>query len=227
MKLILKEVKPEVAGVNSFIFTAEEPMPWKAGQFMHVMLPHEAADDRGTERWFTIASAPYEQTPMITTRLSDPGSTFKKTLKALTPGMSLETDYVDGDFVIEDTSKDYVFLAGGIGITPFHSILKEADHAGQRLKVNLIYANRDANVPYKAELDAFAQKNPSLKLNYITNPQRIDETTVRALVPDLMTPMFYVSGPEPMVKSLQQMLLGMGIPEAHIKIDDFPGYEAE
>jgi ferredoxin-NADP reductase len=228
MKLTLAETKNELPGVVSFIFTPEEPLVWKAGQFMHVMLPHADADDRGAERWFTIASAPFEQRPMITTRIaSDKGSTFKRTLHAMQQGSSVEMDYVDGDFTVEDTTKNYIFIAGGIGITPFHSILKEADHAGVALNVTLIYANRDRHVVYKNELEAFAQKNPNIKIHYITNPARIDEAAVRALVSDLAAPSFYISGPEPMVKSLQEVLIGMSVPAEHIKIDDFPGYPAD
>jgi ferredoxin-NADP reductase len=226
MKLTLRETKQEAPGVVSFIFEPSEPRAWKAGQYMQVMLPHDAADERGAERWFTISSAPYEGRPTITTRF-DPvrSSTFKKTLAAMGPGESLESEYVDGDFTVDDASKQYVFIAGGIGITPFHSILKQADHDGVALDVQLLYANRDGNVIFKDELESFAQKNPRLKIHYITNPARIDEALVRELVPDLRVPLLYLSGPEPMVKSLQQMLVSMGVAPEHIKLDDFPGYE--
>jgi ferredoxin-NADP reductase len=228
MKLTLAETKNEVSDVASFIFTPEEPLVWKAGQFMHVMLPHADSDDRGAERWFTISSAPFEERPMITTRIAtEKGSTFKRALHTMQPGDSVEMDYIDGDFTVEDTTKNYIFIAGGIGITPFHSILKEADHAGVGLNVTLLYANRGENVVYKDELEAFAEKNPNIKIFYITSPARIDEAAVRQYVPDLAAPMFYVSGPEPMVKSLQEVLIGMSVPAEHIKIDDFPGYPAD
>lgn len=228
MKLKLIEKKPEVRGVESFVFEPSEPLSWKAGQYLHYRLTHDSADDRGIERWFTASSAPYEKNIMITTRIADAkGSTFKAALQALPIGGSIESDYVDGDFTVEDPSEEYVFLAGGIGITPFHSILKEADHAGMKLRVTLLYANRDENVTFKEELTAWAARNPNLVIRYLTSPERIDRGTIEASVADVKTPMFYISGPEPMVKSLALTIEEMGVPTEHVKLDDFPGYPAE
>jgi len=79
MKLKLAARKTESPGVESFIFKPDEPLVWKAGQFLHYVLNHLATDDRGSDRWFTIASAPWERHVMLTTRLaSKQGSTFKK-----------------------------------------------------------------------------------------------------------------------------------------------------
>lgn len=228
MKLTLISKKTEAQGVESFIFKPSEPLMWKAGQYLHYRLPHEPADDRGVERWFTAASAPFEKNVMLTTRLAtEKSSSFKSALNALALGESIESDYVDGDFTVDDATQEYVFIAGGIGITPFYSILKEADHAGTKLNVTLLYANRDANVVFKDELDTWARNNPSLVIHYVTSPARIDENAIAAFVPDIQKPMFYISGPEPMVKSLGTMLEGMGVPSNHLKLDDFPGYPAE
>jgi hypothetical protein len=83
MKLKLAARKIESPGVESFIFKPEEPLVWKAGQFLHYVLNHSSTDDRGSDRWFTIASAPCEKHVMLTTRFdSKRSSTFKKTLKA-------------------------------------------------------------------------------------------------------------------------------------------------
>jgi ferredoxin-NADP reductase len=228
VKFTLVDKRTEVPGVESFTFEPSEPLTWKAGQYAHYRLPHEAPDDRGIERWFTLSSAPFEKHPAITTRFApEKGSTFKQALAALKVGDSIESDYVDGDFTVDDGAQEYVFLAGGIGITPFHSILKEAEHGGVKLKVTLIYANRDENVVFKNELDAWAQHNPDLKIHYLTAPERIDEQAIVARVPDLQKPLFYISGPEPMVKSLGEVLEGMGVSTDRIKLDDFPGYPAE
>lgn len=228
MKLTLINKKTEVPGVQSFVFEPTEPLTWKAGQYIHYVLPHQPADDRGTERWFTVSSAPFEKHPAITTRFaSEKGSTFKQALAALAVGDSVEASYVDGDFTVADTEQEYAFVAGGIGITPFHSILKEADHAGVKLHVTLLYANRDENVVFKDELDTWAKNNPNLLIHYLTAPKRVDEETIRAHFADLQKPIFYISGPEPMVKSLGALLETMGVPAEHIKLDDFPGYPAE
>lgn len=165
---------------------------------------------------------------MLTTRFAGTkGSTFKKTLKGLKPGDSIEVTDVDGDFIVADPRKQYVFIAGGIGITPFRSILKEAVHAGTPLHATLLYANRNAQVTYKKELEFLARRNPGFTIHYLISPQRIDPKTVQQLSPDLKKSLFYVSGPEPMVESVGKMLQQMGIPKKRIKQDWFPGYPAE
>jgi len=228
MKLKLAARKKESPGVESLIFKPEKPLSWKAGQFLHYVLNHPDTDDRGSDRWFTIASAPYEGHVMITTRFADTkGSTFKKTLKALKVGDTIEISDLDGDFIINDARKDYIFIAGGIGITPFHSILKQAEHEGKSLRVQLLYANRKLVAAYKKEFDAMAKRNPHFKVHYLFHPQRIDQQTLQELVPDLRKPLFYVSGPEPMVESVGKMLLKMGVPKKNLKQDWFPGYPAE
>lgn len=228
MKLKLETRKKESPDVESFIFKPEKPLTWKAGQYLHYVLNHPKTDDRGSDRWFTIASAPYERRVMITTRFADAkGSTFKKTLKALKSGDTIEISDLGGDFIVTDARKDYVFLAGGIGITPFHSILKQAEHDGKKLRVQMLYANRKHVAAYKKEFDAMAKRNPHLKIHYLFHPQRIDEQSIRELVPDFKKPLFYVSGPEPMVESLGKLLLQLGVPQKNLKQDWFPGYPEE
>jgi ferredoxin-NADP reductase len=225
MKLTLVQRKQEAPEVESFIFEPAEPLEWKAGQYLHYTLPHEHMDGRGDSRWFTIAAAPFEKRPMITTRYAgSKGSSFKNKLFSLEPGAAIEATGPEGDFTVEDESAEFVFIAGGIGITPFHSILKQADHDGRKLDVTLLYAGRDEHAVYKEELDSFARTNPNLSIHYIMAPDIITEAVVKQYVPDLGTPFFYVSGPEPMVKSLADMLTGIGVGGAHIKLDDFPGY---
>lgn len=227
MKLKLIERKPEVPGVESFIFEPAEQLSWKAGQFLHYVLHHEPTDDRGSDRWFTVASAPHEGHVMVTTRFTDEnGSSFKKALKELKIGETIEVSDVDGDFLVEDPDAEYVFIAGGIGITPFRAILKALDHEGKKVKAKLLYSNRDTNIPYKAELDALAANNPDFSVTYVVSG-RIDEAAIRAAAPDLQKPIFYVSGPEPMVNGFNDMLKTMGVPEANVKGDWFPGYTAE
>lgn len=228
MKLKLTARKPESPGVTSLIFKPEEPIVWKAGQFLHYVLNHEATDDRGSDRWFTIASAPYERHVMLTTRFaSKESSTLKKALKALKPGDTIEVSDLDGDFIVSDPEKPYVFIAGGIGITPFRAILKEAAHAGTPLRATLLYANRKHVAAYREELEAMVRRNPNFKIHYLFSPQRIDQQTIKELVPDLKKPLFYVSGPEPMVETVGKLLQEIGVPKKRIKQDWFPGYPAE
>lgn len=227
MRLNLKERKQEVAGVESLIFEPQEKLEWKAGQFLHYVLHHEPTDNRGSDRWFTVASAPHEKHVMITTRFTEEqGSSFKEALKQLKVGETIEISDIDGDFTMGDASQEYVFIAGGIGITPFRSILTEADHAGEKPHVTLLYANRDENIVYKQELEAIASRNPNLQIHYFVS-ERIDEAALRKLVPDLSKPIFYVSGPEPMTESFGKLLREMGVDAANLKQDWFPGYPME
>jgi ferredoxin-NADP reductase len=74
-------------------------------------------------------------------------------------------------------------------------------------------------------LDAIATRHPTLKIDYFIGDRRIDEAAIRAAVPDLAKPVFYISGPEPMVEAFEKMLKGMGVPDDHVKHDYFPGYD--
>jgi len=226
MYLKLIEKKQEAKDVTTFVFEPyQETLTWKAGQYLHYVLHHRPTDDRGSDRWFTVSSAPYTKHPSITTRFAaEKGSSFKAELQKLEVGGWIEISVAEGDFTVEDPSLNYVFIAGGIGITPFHAILDEANHNGVQINVTLLYSNRTSDVTFKTELDAFAAANPNLHINYITDPERINADTIKKYVPDITTPIFYVSGPKPMVESLATTLEGMGISKEHLKLDDFPGY---
>lgn len=229
MKLILKEKKQETPDVTTFIFEPSEKLEWKAGQFLHYVLHHDKTDDRGSDRWFTISSAPFEGHVNITTRFNNQrSSTFKETLKNLKEGGEIEASEVDGDFIVDDPQKEMVFIAGGIGVTPFRSILLQLDHEGKNLNIHLLYANRsEDNIPFKEEFESLAKKHPEFKITYIIDPEKLNEETLKKYLPDLAIPIFYVSGPEPMVDSLGETLKSLGVAEDRLKQDWFPGYPAE
>ncbi len=225
MKLKLAEKKIETGGVTTFIFEVENPITWIAGQFMKYTLVHENPDNRGVNRFFTIASAPFEGRPQISTRIDhEKGSSFKKALDNLPIGGELEAGGIEGDFIVEDLTKKYVFIAGGIGITPYHSILKQLDHDKTPVDVILLYANRTEEAAFKEELEQWTMDNAQLKITYVIDPQRIDEQIIKEKVIDINERIFYTSGPEPMVEAMEKLLTGMGIPMNRIKQDFFPGY---
>jgi ferredoxin-NADP reductase len=228
MKLTLSRRKSEVPGVESFVFQPEKGMTWQAGQFFHYVLHHRPTDDRGSDRWFTIAAAPSEGVVMITTRFADKrSSTFKKVLFDLKVGDSLEVADLDGDFTLDDFTKEYIFIAGGIGVTPFRSILKELDTQKKSVAITLLYANRDQNIVYKEEFETFAKHNPKLKIKYYISPERLDVPKIQEVAASMNAPLFYISGPEPMVENLGNALKDAGIPPERIKQDWFPGYPEE
>lgn len=225
MKLQFNTVTDKEGDVKEFVFLLPQSFSWTAGQYMHYVIPHDA-DDRGTERWFTISSAPSENEIRITTRINhDHSSSFKEKLLALQPGDTIEADGPEGDFVLQDPSRNYLFIVGGIGITPVRSILVEAAAKGIELNATLLYANRNEDIPFRNELDELQARNPRLKINYLIEPSRIDETVLQETINATPNPLVYISGPKPMVKSLAAQVKAMGIEKQNLKVDDFPGYE--
>ncbi len=228
MKLKLVEKREEVTGVTSFIFDSSGEITWKPGQFLHYVVHHSPTDDRGSDRWFTNSAAPFEKQVRITTRYSgEASSSFKRKLFSLPIGKNVEFSIVDGDFTLDTPSTESVFIAGGIGITPFRSILKQLEYDKKPINVTLLYANRDENIVFKDELESIASANPNFKIQYVISPARIDEATITEFIKDTSVPVFYVSGPEPMVDAMSEMLKNKGVSENNIKGDWFPGYPAE
>lgn len=226
MKLKLINKKKESENVWSYIFEPDSPIFWTAGQFLVYFLSHKDPDLRGKQRFFTISSAPYEKDIMLTTRLSpENSSSFKKALNEIKPGDTIDVKGPDGDFVLGDPNKKYVFIAGGIGITPFRSIILDLVHKNQPLNISLLYANRTDDFAFKDELEPLRVNNPNFKIHYIVSPNQIDENAIKEFVPNLKKVIFYISGPEKMVEDLGEMLKKMGIAEDHLKQDYFPGYD--
>ncbi len=214
-----------IDNVWAFRFEPSESFTWTPGQFIRVELPHDNSDHQGIKRWFTVSSPPYENVIQITTRITD--STFKQALSKLPTGGELTLlDKPDGDFVWEDTDKPRVFVAGGIGVTPFYSILKQRVHDKQPLDVTLIYSSRGDNVPFKQEFDAWAAQDSQFKVLYVMGePMTAQKLT--ELVPDLNTSLVYLSGPEPMVEKLGDELRAAGLAEVQLKQDFFPNYSEQ
>jgi ferredoxin-NADP reductase len=105
MKFTLSVTKQEANDTFSFIFAPEQPLQWKAGQLLRYVLNHANPDDRGVERFFSIASAPHEKHVMVTTRFAPKSSSFKKALKNLRPGDAIEAHDLEGDFVVDNAEK--------------------------------------------------------------------------------------------------------------------------
>jgi ferredoxin-NADP reductase len=221
LKLINKENL--VDNVWAFRFQPSEPLTWVAGQYVRVELPHDNPDEERTKRWFTNSAAPYEGILQITTRVT--GSTFKQALSKLTEGDEALRliEAPDGDFVWQDSDLPIIFVAGGIGVTPFYSILKQRVHDEQPIDVTLIYGARTEDVPFKAELAQWAADNPGFSVKYVIGAPLTAEKLAE-LKPGLNQSLVYLSGPEPMVQALGEELIAHGLPEAQYKHDDFPNY---
>jgi ferredoxin-NADP reductase len=225
MQLRLIDRVQETSDVITFIWQTDEPLTWRAGQFMRYALPHEA-DDRGIPRWFTIAAPPYELYPRITTRFSsEKSSTFKVALQALPIGGAIEASRPGGDFIVDDLTRPLVLLAGGIGITPFRSILLQLEHDGVPFSAHLLYANRTDEYPFRTELESLKAKHTTFSIEYFTGDQHITREAIEYVAASFARPLYYISGPEPMVIGYQDMLMTAGVPEVDIKTDYFPGYK--
>jgi ferredoxin-NADP reductase len=223
MVLTLVSKEHLIDNIWAFRLQASEPLAWTAGQFVRVELPHDNADGEGTKRWFTNSAAPYEGILQITTRITD--STFKQALAKLEPGSTALQllDPPSGDFIWQETALPIVFIAGGIGITPFYSILKQRVHDGQTLDITLIYASRTADVPFRTEFDQWAAANPGFTVAYLPGVPLKAEQLIQSY-PALRTSLVYISGPEPIVEDLGDDLIAHGVPQANIKQDFFPNY---
>ena len=219
--LTLKEKGHLIDNIWAFRFTPSKPLVWIAGQFIRIELPHDNPDSEGTKRWFTVSSAPYENIIQITTRVTD--STFKQALSKLPIGGTVPIiETPDGDFVWLDSDKPLVFVAGGIGVTPFRSILKQRFHDGLPLNATLVYGNRTPDAVFQEELDEYANKDSAFSVHYVAG--RLDQPKLVELIPNLYASLVYVSGPEPMVESLGDQLRAAGLPDAQLKQDFFPNY---
>jgi ferredoxin-NADP reductase len=225
MSLILITKENLIDNVWAFRFELDEPLSWVAGQFIRVELPHNNPDKEGAKRFFTVSSAPYEKIVQITTRVTS--STFKQALAALQEGDELQLlAKPDGDFIWEDTDKPLVFVAGGIGITPFRSILRQRAHDHLPLNATLIYGNRTDAIVFKDEFDSYTTQDAEFTVHYVTG-EPLTAAKLTELEPDLNFSLVYISGPEPMVEALGNELKATGLPEAQLKQDFFPNYNGE
>jgi ferredoxin-NADP reductase len=235
MLLTLTARNHEADGVESFQFQPEDPIGFKAGQYLRYTLNHRDPDNRGVSRFFTNAAAPSEGFIMVCTRLSTPGSSFKRALSALKTGAVVEATGPYGQFVYSDHERPAVFVAGGIGITPFRSILVDLSFRRLEPDITLLYANSTPDITFQQLLDDLSAKQAHLKVIYtVSEPNsewrglvgRIDERFIRQHAPLSGGPVFYVSGPKGMVEATTNALEAIGVGADRTKQDFFPGYDS-
>ena len=222
---LIKKIK-EAEDSFSFIFKPEKEIFWKPGQFIFYEIPHKDPDSRGIKRHFTISSAPYEKYIMLTSKFDfKKGSSFKRALFNLKLGSRIEAFEIKGHFVVSDTNKKLVFIAGGIGVTPYRSILLDFIHRGISPDVTLLYGNKSSDIIFKEILDKIESSNDWLDINYIIEPQLIESDLIKRNVSDIYNSVYYMSGPPKMVKIIRNALLEMKIDKEDIVIDYFSGYD--
>jgi ferredoxin-NADP reductase len=235
--LTLKDIQKISADSYDFIFTPNQYMPYKPGQYMEWTLAHSKSDSRGIRRYFTLASSPTERELRLGIKFYNPGSSFKKKLLAMKKGESVVASGLAGDFVLpKDKNKKMVFIAGGIGITPFRSQIQYLIDKNEVRSITLLYSNKTAyDVAYKEVFDRAAQTLGIKTIYALTNPDadfsmlpnavnKIDAETITKQIPDYKERTFYLSGPHNMVKSFEDILQTLGLKNNQIKTDFFPGF---
>lgn len=234
--LTFKERKQAAANTFEYIFASNKKLHFKPGQYLEWTVPASITDARGNRRYFTIASSPTEEGIKLGVRMEEKSSTFKKILTDMQPGKKIVASQLTGDFTLsEDTNQKLVFIAGGIGITPFRSMVKYLTDKNEKRDIVLFYANKiESEIAYK---DVFADAEKiGLKSVYILSdktkvPQnwagkvgRLDEAMLSEIVPDYKDRLFYISGPNAMVDAYKILLRKVGIPHGNIVTDYFPGF---
>jgi ferredoxin-NADP reductase len=204
------------------------------GQYFWVELPNRGYDDeRGLRRHITIVTSPNERGVMgLATRVRD--TAFKRTLAELPVGAEVDVEEPKGDFQLpSDTSREYVFVAGGIGITVFRSMLKYIAEENLPYRITLVYSNRDLeSTAFLDELRELEKQIDGLRMvltmtddqSWEGDTRRIDAEFLRELLSDLGGFTYLVAGPPAMVNSVGDSLEEAGVPEEQVLRSRFAGY---
>lgn len=237
-RLVLPLKEKIQAAYNTMVF-AFQPLgsfTFTPGQYMEWTLPHKHADSRGNRRYFSLASSPTEKELLVAVKFYQPPSSYKKALNAMQTGSTIVATQLAGDFVLpENVNTPLVFVAGGVGIAPFRSMIKYIVDKKLQSNIILFYANRTREEI--AFQDVFTQAGQyGVKTIYtLTDKQSIPadwsgetgyitQTMVQQYIPDYQQRIFYLSGPQLMVESFETMLTDMNVHRSQIKLDYFPGY---
>jgi ferredoxin-NADP reductase len=221
----------------AFHFAKPADFQFRPGQSVDLTLlnPSET-DPEGNSRAFSIASAPFDNDLMIATRMRD--TAFKRVLRKASPGLQVKIDGPSGSFVLHRKSeKPAVFLAGGIGITPFLSIIRQAGHDKSPHHMYLFYSNRrPEDAAFLDLLSEATERNPNFHL--IATMTEMDKShrewkgetglIIKGMLtkhlPSLQGPIFYLAGPPAMVAAMRRMLIEAGVDEDDIRTEEFSGY---
>lgn len=222
--------------IYEFVWKTKDKINFEAGQYLEWTLPHRHPDNRGNRRYFTISTSPTEENIRLGIKFYDHSSSFKTKLVSMEPGDKIVGSNLAGDFTLtKDQTKKIVFIAGGIGITPFRSMVKYFTDKKENRDVVLLFSNKTSkDVVY---LDVFnSAKESGLKtINFVGSISEgdteedfkvgmINEEVIKKEVPDYIDRIFYISGPPGMVSAFEATLKKMSVPRKNIMVDFFPGY---
>jgi ferredoxin-NADP reductase len=232
MKVTFNHSKDEAGNIRTFFFKPERPVHYTAGQFAEWTLKHSGPDDRGIKRWFTISSSPTDAMVSITTKYAgdDKSSSFKKALFKLEPGDEMKMSDAMGDFVLPKLIQTpLVFVAGGIGVTPFHSILAYLADTNEERPIKMLYGVSNEDEIIFQDTFEKAGQHVTLVVSDASaawggERGRLSAELILGLEKPSEDTLIYVSGPEPMVEALQKDLFKAGLKKHQFVGDFFPNY---
>lgn len=234
--LTLRERVQIAPDIYDFIFVPTRKLAFAPGQYMEWTLGHDDPDGRGNRRFFTLASSPTEDEVRVGVKFYPQSSTFKQALLGADENTEVVATHLAGDFTLPtDPNQKCVFIAGGIGVTPFRSMIKYLLDTHQQRPIIMFYATRGVDDIVYGDVFEQARRELGIKTIYtITNPQqrpawwqgyvgRITPEMIQAEVPDYLNCTFYLSGPGVLIDAFKTSLAQLGVKQHQIKTDYFPG----
>lgn len=235
--LTLKKKISIAPTITDLVFEGQRIPVYRPGQYMEWSMPHEKVDGRGSRRYFTIASSPTENEIRMGVKFYQPSSTYKQALAQLQPGQQIIAEQLDGDFTLtKNKLQRQVFIAGGIGITPFRSMIKYLLDTKDARPMTLLYANQHVEDIVYTDVIEQAGAELGLKTVYILSDEQnipanwtgrrgfITAHVIEEEIENFDLAHYYLSGPQGMVTSYLKMLHKLGIASAQITTDYFPGF---
>ena len=220
-----------------FIFTPDKSLHYLPGQYMEFTLPHDKVDFRGSRRYFTLASSPTENDLRLGIKFYNDSSSYKKRLLEGDSNTLVIASHVSGDFVMpKNKSEPLVFVAGGIGITPFRSMIKYLIDKNENRDIVLLYFAADKDDFAYRDIFESARSKLNIKVYYFMSAPDavsfsdnsfkgvISDRLIKQLIPDYNNRKFYLCGPTGMLSASNDILLNLGLPRKQIVKDYFPGY---
>ena len=226
----ISEIIPRTADVSSFRFPRPAELSYKPGQFFFVSIKQ---DNKELSHHFSFSSSPTESEYFeFTKKLTD--HEYSLALKAAKVGDWAKIDAPYGKFTFEGEYPKIALLAGGIGITPFVSICKNATDKHLDSKITLFFGCKtEGDIAFRKEFEAMQHLNQNLDVHLIVNQPSpewkgatgiITADMIRQVLPDFKDYVFFTCGPPPMVKAMESIVTSLGLPKEQMKEEYFTGY---
>jgi ferredoxin-NADP reductase len=226
-EVVLKSSETVAEGTMMFRFSKPPSFSFVAGQAIDLSLLDPPAEPNSSHRLLSLVSAPFEAELAVATRMRD-ASAFKRALGTLAPGATLRLKGPLGVMTLhDDPARAAVFIAGGIGITPFMSMLRQAAHDRPGHHFFLLYSNRQpGQAAFLRELRGLEEEYEHFRLLPRMTDQDgfLDEATIKGFTASAESPLYYLAGPPAMADAMTRILRGSGIKDEDISSEEFYGY---